>query len=63
VYAIGRVIYGISYRTSGAGAREAGVAILDLALIVLLILSVLTCWEIIGGLSGFTKVLTSLVTL
>lgn len=46
---IGRMIYSIGYTMKGASGRLIGVAIIDIALIALLVISIISCVKLIRG--------------
>jgi glutathione S-transferase len=52
VYIVGRLVYGIGYRSSGAKGRLVGVLLLDLALLALLVLAFYGAFSFGGGLKG-----------
>jgi len=53
-YLVGRVLYGIGYRRSGAKGRAYGVYILDAGILVLFIAAVLGSYNAAGGITGIT---------
>jgi hypothetical protein len=54
VYIVGRAVFGMAYRSSGAGGRSAGSRIFYPALITLLISSVVSAINLSGGVQGMT---------
>ena len=54
LYIVGRVIYGIGYRTGGPAARMTGSRVYYPALITLLISSILSAVNLAGGVEGLT---------
>eukprot|EP01087_Luapelamoeba_hula_P003231 TRINITY_DN13028_c0_g1_i1.p1 TRINITY_DN13028_c0_g1~~TRINITY_DN13028_c0_g1_i1.p1 ORF type:complete len:187 (-),score=24.68 TRINITY_DN13028_c0_g1_i1:101-661(-) len=61
VYVLGRLIYGIGYAISGSRGRMAGVALVDISLVVLFGLSVYGAFQFAGGSQALTAKLTNLL--
>jgi len=60
VYVIGRIIYGIGYRSSGPSGRSFGAKIFEVALITSLITAITSAIQIAGGITGITTFFTHL---
>lgn len=60
VYIVGRVVYGIGYRSGGPSGRGVGSRIYYSAIIVLLISSVVSAVNLTGGVEGLTDFALSL---
>lgn len=57
-YFIGRALYTAGYLASGTKGRFVGVLVVDVALVVLLVLSIKGIFAAGGGVSGLVKFLT-----
>ncbi|ELR11231.1 MAPEG family protein [Acanthamoeba castellanii str. Neff] len=57
VYIVGRLIYGLGYRSSGSRGRVLGVLLVDLTLLALLSLALYGSFTFAGGLPGFFRLL------
>ena len=62
-YIVGRVLYGVGYRSKGSRGRYQGVLLLDTGLLVLLGASVMSVYTLGGGVQGFQKSLMAFTRL